>query len=217
MGHKEEYDMKYKFTQAFIILGILSVVLSCGHRNNTAAENDTASGSEIPAETVVPSDSTDSISEYLSADLKGLRIKGAVSGRSRIRHNAEIVYPEITAELAFDSLGNLVNAIRNLKIERDSTGYNTGYILQESDGTQWHLTYTEYNESGYPVAGEIEEEGPQGSAYTLITYSDYGYDKKGNWTTRLVAIRREFTDPETGDKYVTKESWREACNYTYCR
>lgn len=209
--------MKYKYLPGLITVAMSSVVLSCGHGNNTAVENDTVSCTEIPAERIAPADSTDSISEYLSADLKGLRIKGAVSGRSRIRHNAEIVYPEITGELAFDSLGNLVNAIRDLTIERDSTGYNTGYILQESDGTQWLLTYTEYNESGYPVAGEIEEEGPQGSAHTTITYSDYGYDKKGNWTTRLVAIRREFTDPETGDKYVTKESWREACSYTYCR
>lgn len=87
--------------------------------------------------------------------------------------------------------------------------------MNESDGTSWIMTYTEYNEEGYPVKAEIEEDGPQGQALCKLQYYGYIYDSHGNWVIRKVGLQRTFTDADTGEKSTLTGQWAENCSYTY--
>lgn len=201
----------------WILCGVMAVMLaSCGGKKESK-ERDTILPENDPFEmTADPTHEVpDSVDSFYSDDLKAHRILGRVLDRSEISANAEMIYPEITRPLTFDTLGNLLNKASEVKAIKDDSGRYSKFIQEDGEGTKWVLSYEELNETGYPVKSVIEETGPQGSAHTDITYENYRYDRHGNWIVRDVEATRVFTDAQSGEKYTNTRSWKEVCTYRY--
>ena len=199
-----------------MILSLLSLGTACSGSEKRNDKTDTTEDSVVPmSELAQPADTIDSISIYFSDDLKALRIRGDVEHRSAVRNDPGMIYPEPVMELEFDESGSLLSSLKGIYAKTDSAGFNYEFSMNEGDGTSWVMTYTEFNEEGYPVKSEIEEDGPQGSAEVKLQYYGYSYDSKGNWVLRTVAMNRVFTDIETGEKTTSSHQWKEVCSYKY--
>lgn len=193
-------------------LGILGISCS-GNSKASASDSDSIADQsiEIEADTVP----ADTLPEYFSDDLKAYRIKGPVIARSQVSYEASIVYPEPMEALSFNEEGVLTNPDGNIEITRDDEGFNHSIYMHESDGTEWTMTYTDFNEKGFPTKATIKESGPMGTGTTTVTWSRYGYDSHGNWTVRRTDFSMDFTDLETEEKSHSTGSWKETCSYSY--
>lgn len=193
-------------------LGILGISCS-GNSKVSSSDSDSIVNHGIEEETdTVPADT---LPEYLSDDLKAYRIKGPVVTRSQVNYDASIVYPEPMEALSFSEEGVLTNPDENIEIKRDEDGFNHSISTRESDGTEWVMTYTDFNDKGFPTKATIKETGPMGTGVTTITWSRYGYDGNGNWTVRRTDFSMDFTDLETDEKSHSNGSWKETCSYSY--
>lgn len=198
------------------VLAIIGLLVGCAGKDKTETlPIDSVDIAPVVAQAPEDPEPPDTTDGYFSADLKALRIKGNVAERSNVRNEAEIVYPEPVMSLEFDSVGTLQSSLMGLYPKVDADGFNYQYSMNESDGTSWIMTYTEFNEEGFPIRAEIEEDGPQGQALCKLEYYSYIYDRHGNWTIRAVGMERFFTDAETGEKSYLTAKWKENCAYTY--
>lgn len=192
--------------------GLLGISCS-GNSKDSSSDSDSVATRDFEAE--ANSIPADSLPEYFSDDLKAYRIKGPVASRSQVSYEASIVYPEPMEALTFNEEGALTNPDDNLEINRDEDGFNRSISMRESDGTEWNMTYTDFNDKGFPTKATIKESGPMGTGVTTITWSRYGYDSNGNWTVRRTDFSMDFTDLETDEKSHSTGSWKETCSYSY--
>lgn len=213
--------MSFKRIKIIASIGLMwlvvgSSMLSCKKSAGTHNAEQIDSAPEMNAEEVPdPVENSDSLKVYYSKDLKSLGIKGDVISRSAMRNDAQMVYPIPTNELTFDENGELTGSLEGLYPKENEDGIIYSYSMNYEDGTSWELTYTEYNEEGYPVRAEIIESGPQGTAQAVITYYGYEYDRCGNWVMRSVTCDRSFTDMDTKEKTNTFRKWKELVSYKY--
>lgn len=207
--------MSSKRISIYSVLTLSLLLLGCGKGKTV---KDTETSDSIMPDTVVENtveELPDSLKIFYSDDLKSFAIHGDVLERSSVRHGAEMVYPEPTMELTFDSIGNFTGSLQGLYAKKNEEGFNYSYSMNYEDGTSWELTYTEYNDENYPVKATIIESGPQGTATSELTYYGYEYDKEKNWVFRCVTMGREFTDIDTGEKLNSFKKWKEAVSYKY--
>ena len=194
-----------------------SLSLSC-KRGDGSQKDHPSADSVLIADTIateVSAEPEDTLKQYYSDDLKSFGIKGEVISRSAMRHDAQMVYPVPTNELTFDDDGVFTGSLEGLYPKTGEDGIIYSYSMNYEDGTSWELTYTDYNEEGYPVRAEIIESGPQGTAQAVITYYGYEYDRMGNWVMRSVTCDRSFVDMDTKEKTNTFRKWKELVSYKY--
>jgi len=204
------------FLPAVSIFSLVVVCVGCSGNGKKGADSSAVKDSLPDMEvSAAPIDTVDSLRVYYSDDLKALCIKGDVERRSEVRNDHSMIYPEPVMELEFDEDGKLVSSLKGLYPKTNEDGFIYEYSMNEGDGTSWVLTYEEFNDEGYPIKSEIEEDGPQGTAEVKMQYYGYSYDSKGNWVMRTVAMQRTFEDIETGEKTTSSHQWKEVCSYYY--
>ena len=211
----DKINMKIPIINRLFSVVIAGIFLaSCASKSEEKTQD-----SVLPAMDSIVEDTValaeDSIRIYYSPDLKSFGIRGDVIERSKLRHDAQAVYPIPTMELTFDSIGNFTGSLEGLYAKQNEDGINYMYSMNYEDGTSWELTYTEFNDKSYPLKAEIIESGPQGTAKADIAYFGYEYDREGNWVMRSASMERTFTDTDTKEKTSTFHKWKELVSYQY--
>ncbi|MDE6717507.1 MAG: hypothetical protein K2J70_04860 [Muribaculaceae bacterium] len=197
------------------MISLSLVIVSCsGGGKEKIHDSDTTVLEPVAVRDTIP-EPQDSVRVYYSDDLRAFGIKGDVVERSAVRHGADIVYPEPTMELTFDSIGNFDGSLKGLYAKRGEDGLNYSYSMNYEDGTSWELTYTELNDQSYPLKAEILESGPQGIAKVTLNYYGYEYDREKNWVMRSVTMERHFTETDTEEKTSSFRKWKELVSYKY--
>ena len=200
-----------KKSSTFILA--LALLASCAGNSNKETTDSTQPTQDSVTEAADAVTAQEEPAAYLSSDLKQFNLHGQVKRVTDVQTSGSnddapglMVFTD--TELLFNKEGKLTSTFENWiypKFTLNDEGFIKTTYSRESDGLEYNLKFTEWDENNNPTAGTYESEGGGYEESYKLTFTYPEYDNYGNWTVRLIKYNGKHGEyPDMADEMVYK-------------